>query len=1168
MQARNAAGLSPMSNTLTATPKPTAEPKKAPRSAERGSDGACPGDGAAPTPVEVAVTVVPIVVASTTDDYFVLYVRHDLDGAEVEIPVLVKRGEAGTTTLAENVAALPAERYQVEKYQVADPADIDGDCIDDIAELADPVGRNPVNPAAAIDISHGALRILNHETFKTLATLATNDPEGPSVVKFIMTGTDTDRPTVAFANTNMFGGHDEFLDARGVNWQDALTGVLMYDPRAIAPNGNAGVYRYSIDLPIRVFSSQTASLYYTVLAAGIPALEDNLAMWLRNSWLPHIQPELSLLRESRVNLVFDEDIIGELDFLALNPGEGYGLLRVLEPDERPNPRDIALYETLPNELPRVAGVISTAYQTPLSHVNLRAIQDGIPNAYIRDALDDEDIAALLGRHVHYTVTESGYTLREVTRMEVDAHYASSRPAQPQTPQRDLSVTAITPLSEIGFADWPAFGVKAANVAVLGTLGFPPGAIPAGGTVPMGGTVPDGFAVPFYFYDEFMKANDLYTDIREMLADTDFQTDFDEQADQLKKLRKKIKKGATPAWIITALEAMHAEFPEGTSLRYRSSTNNEDLPGFSGAGLYDSKTQKPDETEEDGIDKSLKQVFASLWNFRAYVERDFHRIDHLATAMGVLVHPNYSDELANGVAVSFDPVRGRDGAYYVNTQLGEDLVTNPEAYSVPEEILLFGGAAYTVLATSNQVEPGQLLLTGVQMDQLHRHLTAIHDHFKQLYRPAAGDPFAMEIEFKITSDDILAIKQARPWVFGATNRPPAFPSTEAGRRTVAENTPAGQAIGAPVAATDPENDTLTYFLGDVDARFFTIVENTGQLSTLESLDYEVAMDSNGDNVYEVAVTARDSGGKEATIDVTINVTDLCEPTGVPGAPPAPRVSAASSGSLQVTWSAPASGICITGYDLHYRRSGSNSWSSVKSAGTSRNDTISGFSSGATYEVQVRAKNSRGIGGWSRSGSGTTRAATHLHRRRRRRRRWKRWWWQRWRWKRWWRRRRWWWGLRRRRWDRFCCRFRGARAPAAGRRLAADPRLHRVHRRGESPGAAAATLEPRITAHELQRVWQRLLAVGRPRVRLFRRSRQPAVTDGKRGRVGPVTGQSPGPVAHRWDRVQEPAAARERLSHHSPGGLRRQPGPRIRHGQQPVHRFGRGPGGREGLLQGTH
>ncbi len=421
-----------------------------------------------------------------------------------------------------------------------------------------------------------------------------------------------------------------------------------------------------------------------------------------------------------------------------------------------------IYEALPNELPRVAGIITTVPQTPLSHVNLRAVQNGIPNAYIRGALDKTDINALLGSYVHYTVSEDGWQLRAATRAEVEAYYESSRPTAEQTPQRDLSVRSITPLSDIGFADWKAFGVKAANVAVLGTLEF------------RAGTVPDGFAIPFYFYDEFMKHNGFYDDIEEMLADPEFQSDYDTQEDELKKLRKAIKDAATPEWITEALTTMHATFPEGQSLRYRSSTNNEDLPGFNGAGLYDSKTQHPEETEEDGIDKSLKQVYASLWNFRAFTEREFHRIDYLAAAMGVLVHPNFSDELANGVAVSFDPIYGRYGSYYVNTQVGEDLVTNPEAHSLPEEILAHKSGSYTVLGTSNQVPPGQLLMSDDQLRQLRQHLEVIHEHFEGLYNPVPGEPFAMEIEFKITSENILAIKQARPWVFsdaGVTPPPP-------------------------------------------------------------------------------------------------------------------------------------------------------------------------------------------------------------------------------------------------------------------------------------------------------------------------------------------------------------------------------------------------------------
>ena len=67
-------------------------------------------------------------------------------------------------------------------------------------------------------------------------------------------------------------------------------------------------------------------------------------------------------------------------------------MRALEPDDRPHPRNVVIYDALPNELPRVAGIITTVPQTPLSHVNLRAVQDGIPNAYIRDIRDDTALA--------------------------------------------------------------------------------------------------------------------------------------------------------------------------------------------------------------------------------------------------------------------------------------------------------------------------------------------------------------------------------------------------------------------------------------------------------------------------------------------------------------------------------------------------------------------------------------------------------------------------------------------------------------------------------------------------------------------------------------------------------------------------------------------------------
>ena len=71
-----------------------------------------------------------------------------------------------------------------------------------------------------------------------------------------------------------------------------------------------------------------------------------------------------------------------------------------------------------------------------------------------------------------------------------------------------------------------------------------------------------------------------------------------------------------------------------------------------------------------------------------------------------------------------------------------------------------------------------------------------------------------------------------------NHAPEFTSTETGERSVDENTPAGTAIGLPVAATDEHHvDVLTYSLSGSDADDFEIVRTLGQLLTGAPLDHE-------------------------------------------------------------------------------------------------------------------------------------------------------------------------------------------------------------------------------------------------------------------------------------------------------------------------------------------
>ncbi len=72
---------------------------------------------------------------------------------------------------------------------------------------------------------------------------------------------------------------------------------------------------------------------------------------------------------------------------------------------------------------------------------------------------------------------------------------------------------------------------------------------------------------------------------------------------------------------------------------------------------------------------------------------------------------------------------------------------------------------------------------------------------------------------------------------APNKEPQFPPRETGSRYVDENTPEGVAIGAPLAATDADGDTLVYAISGGDARFFGFDSSSGQLRTKAALDYE-------------------------------------------------------------------------------------------------------------------------------------------------------------------------------------------------------------------------------------------------------------------------------------------------------------------------------------------
>lgn len=695
-------------------------------------------------------------VNSGTDKYYILEVRQHPDSAFV-FKTSMTPGQAGTTILTEPLKAYPQNHYRVLEYSVNSPADSDGDGSDDITEYYAMPQRGALNAATPVDIHHASLAL---NTLAAFQTVSTEDNSAPWVeylndvefVKFIILDFDSNAPKIYFINSNNYDLHADFASYLGVNHlaPTVKKGQIIYFPNVLSANGTLGTYAFNFTNN-ETMPFETVQRTQELLASNMSYLKNNLAYFVTENNETDYQNNQALYQQSRVAVLFETNVYAGINYWGLHQSEGYGFFRLMSPGEVPDSKDIVLYEALPNSLPRVGGIMTSVIQTPLSHVNLRAMQDNVPNAFVRDPLSIDTIANLLNHYIYFKTNQSNFEIREASLEEVNHWYEQQRPAAEQLPPLNLSYTEILPLDEIAFAMSDGFGAKASNIATMRTFGFPEGAIP------------NGFGIPFYFYQEFMKHNHFFEEIESMIHDPGFVSDRTIRDAMLADLRSEIKAASMPAWMLDQLSAMQEAFPTGTSVRCRSSTNNEDLPGFSGAGLYDSKTHHPNEGH---ISKTIKQVYASLWNLRAFEEREFYRVNHFYASMGVLCHPNFEDERVNGVGVSADPVYFTDSTFYLNSQLGEELITNPES-TFPEELLLKrypnGTDDYSIIQYSSLLDVDSLLMSDSQRNLLRHYLATIHDRFAVLYHAENNPTFAMDIEYKIDSTGQLVIKQARPWV---------------------------------------------------------------------------------------------------------------------------------------------------------------------------------------------------------------------------------------------------------------------------------------------------------------------------------------------------------------------------------------------------------------------
>jgi hypothetical protein len=460
-------------------------------------------------------------------------------------------------------------------------------------------------------------------------------------------------------------------------------------------------------------------------------------------------------------------------YQALTATVGYGELRFVPAaalaEAGLGAQVIVLTDEVPNDIALTGGLITETFQTPLAHVNLLSRNRNTPNMALLDARNDPRVQPLLGQLVRLEVAGAEFDLRPAAPEEAAAFWESRRPqGPPLMPRLDRDVRGVQPLSERGIEDLPSVGAKAAQLAelmnVVGRRARCEGPLrtPA---APM--------AIPAVHSLEHYAASGALERLDMLRAVEAFHTTPNVRAAGLAQLRALIEEHPVDPALVTEIEAyIETHFGRQQRVRFRSSSNTEDLPGFNGAGLYLSTSVQLNDPDRQVADV-LPVVWASLYYMRAYDERAYHNIDQDGVAMGVLVHPAFLSEEVNGIAIArniLEPIRDQD---YINVQVGEASVANP-APGVGTEQLIYDRRRtprVQVLARSS-LSRGEPVVSNEEAAFISCTLREIQRHFRPLLDPDRENRwFAMDIEFKLMGvGRTMWVKQARPYSFGATPIP--------------------------------------------------------------------------------------------------------------------------------------------------------------------------------------------------------------------------------------------------------------------------------------------------------------------------------------------------------------------------------------------------------------
>ena len=497
--------------------------------------------------------------------------------------------------------------------------------------------------------------------------------------------------------------------------------------------------------------------------------------------------------------LFNHELYATKDFVALNAGEAVGRLRSFTTEEYQQSAatlkwyDIICMDRVPDDIPRVAGIINSNHTTPLSHTNVLACGWGIPNAVQLGMLGRARAEGLSGQWVRYVVDSDA---EAVALTPVAAPVLP--PEQPAWSLNRIRIeapetndTPIVPLSELRMTDRFRYGTKAANLGELRhvidhgsprLLGYyriprPPRAnllpylaqaIGAPGLerdaaalaertwayLRRSMDVPRGIALPFSLQQEFLQSS---WKIQQTIGKLKMALELGaKEAEalcvELQRVMRATRMGDALRDKIDAQIATHLAGVR--SFVVRSSSNAEDLQGFSAAGIYESINHV---TTADLIFDSVREVWVSLISPRSVRLRQDVGISLDDSYMGVIIQEEVAADLG-GVLVTTNPMEPTKDFRNVYINASERSATEVvSGKSLPYQYLyntVEGGGRTVALGGSGaELRPQQRQI----MQTLAICGRLLQSHFSQDYA------FSMPVDIEWAAlGDKLSILQLRPY----------------------------------------------------------------------------------------------------------------------------------------------------------------------------------------------------------------------------------------------------------------------------------------------------------------------------------------------------------------------------------------------------------------------